>query len=166
VAYVTGPAGEERPSVDALQAQLAERLPGYMVPSRLLWVDAMPLTANGKLDRRALPEPDATPRHVEAPPQGQTETRIAQIWCDVLGVADVGRHDDFFLLGGHSLSAARVVSSLRQEWGEQLPLRALFDARTVAELARVLDGNAGEGGLDRDLALMMDALDDMESTNE
>ena len=166
VAYVTGPAGEERPSVDALQAQLAERLPGYMVPTRLLWVDAMPLTANGKLDRRALSEPDATPRHVEAPPQGQTETRVAQIWCDVLGVADVGRHDDFFLLGGHSLSAARVVSRLRQEWGEQLPLRALFDARTVAELARVLDGNAGEGGLDRDLALMMDALDDMESTNE
>ncbi|WP_414501635.1 amino acid adenylation domain-containing protein [Zymobacter sp. IVIA_5232.4 C2] len=126
---------------EALQGQLAERLPAYMVPSAWVPLDALPLTANGKVDRRALPEPDDAARVQRAyeAPQGAHETALADIWSALLGVERVGRHDDFFALGGHSLLGVQLVSRVRAQLKCALSLTALFAFPTLAELATQLD---------------------------
>ncbi|WP_157654423.1 non-ribosomal peptide synthetase, partial [Burkholderia ubonensis] len=103
VAYVVG----EAVSASELRTHLAHRLPHYMVPAAFVHLPALPLTPNGKLDRRALPVPDASAlAHAQyEPPIGSLETALARIWCDLLGLARVSRHDSFFALGGHSLLA-------------------------------------------------------------
>ncbi|MCG1019858.1 non-ribosomal peptide synthetase, partial [Mycetohabitans sp. B4] len=108
VAYVVAEADEQL--VSELRTHVAARLPEYMVPAALVRLDALPLTANGKLDRRALPEPDAGALAHQAyeAPQGELETTLAQIWAELLEVERVGRHDSFFALGGHSLLAVRL----------------------------------------------------------
>ncbi|WUR15436.1 amino acid adenylation domain-containing protein [[Empedobacter] haloabium] len=133
VAYVVGTSDAAR-----LRAQLAEQLPDYMVPAAYVTLDALPSTANGKLDRRALPVPDegALVQRVHEAPQGEIETVLARIWAELLGIAQVGRQDSFFELGGHSLLAVRLVSQLRQQLGVELPLAALFESPRLAELAR------------------------------
>ncbi|MDN7780341.1 non-ribosomal peptide synthetase, partial [Burkholderia orbicola] len=117
----------------ALRDQLATRLPDYMVPSAFVTLDAFPLTPNGKLDRHALPAPDANAIATReyAAPQGEIETTIAQIWQSLLGIERVGRHDDFFGLGGHSLLAVQMVSRLRQALGVEIALRELFVQTTL-----------------------------------
>ncbi|MFI5836560.1 amino acid adenylation domain-containing protein [Micromonospora sp. NPDC051300] len=122
-------------------------LPAYMVPSAFVELAAVPLTANGKLDQRALPAPadDAFSRGEYAAPQGIGEERIAQVWADVLGVERVGRHDGFFDLGGDSIRAVTVVGALRAE-GFDLAVRDVFESRTVASLAGVAAGRAPLGG--------------------
>ncbi|HEX8271798.1 MAG TPA: amino acid adenylation domain-containing protein, partial [Longimicrobiaceae bacterium] len=132
VAYYTG----ERAGAAALRAHLAERLPEYMVPAAFVHMDALPVNPNGKLDRRALPAPDLAPtgERYEAP-RTPAEEVLAGIWAEVLGVERVGVEDGFFDLGGHSLLATRVVSRVRQVFGVEVPLRALFEGPTVAELA-------------------------------
>ncbi|MYV67019.1 non-ribosomal peptide synthetase, partial [Streptomyces sp. SID2131] len=112
-------------------------LPEYMVPLVVV-VDGLPVTPNGKLDRRALPAPAAAPAGHE-PPDGEIEELVAAVWCAVLGVGGVGRHDDFFALGGHSLSATRVAARLRQALALELPLHTLFEQRTVAALAAAVE---------------------------
>jgi amino acid adenylation domain-containing protein len=124
---------------DALLATLRQRLPDYMVPAVYVTVPALPVTANGKIDRAALPPPDGgntlRTEAVAAAPRTEVETEIAAILAQLLGVDEVGVHDNFFLLGGHSLLGTQLIMRLRDAFGVDLALRTLFDAPTVAELA-------------------------------
>ncbi|WP_372390813.1 non-ribosomal peptide synthase/polyketide synthase [Xanthomonas sp. NCPPB 3582] len=140
VAYFTAVAGAHV-STDDLRSELRAQLPDYMVPSVFVMLDAFDLTANGKLDRKALPMPDSDAldrREYEAPHTG-IEVAMAEIWQQLLGVARVGRHDNFFELGGHSLLAARVVSELRSRMGAELALRSIFERPTLRELAATIE---------------------------
>ncbi|MEG2798007.1 MAG: phosphopantetheine-binding protein, partial [Pseudomonas sp.] len=111
-----------------LKAWLLSSLPEYMVPTHFIALPKLPVTANGKLDRKALPAPDmaAVFTREYAAPEGEIESVLAQIWADVLQVQRVGRHDHFFELGGHSLLAMRMVSQVRQRLGVELVLGDLF----------------------------------------
>ncbi|MCP3138032.1 non-ribosomal peptide synthase/polyketide synthase [Pyxidicoccus xibeiensis] len=132
------------PDTAALRAALKQRLPEYMVPGAFIALDAFPLTPNGKVDRGALPTPDAAlPSATYEAPTTPTEEQLATIWSEVLRVERVGRHDDFFALGGHSLLATQVVSRVRGAVGVELPLRELFESPTVAGLAVRLDTLSG-----------------------
>ncbi|HEX8272003.1 MAG TPA: non-ribosomal peptide synthetase, partial [Longimicrobiaceae bacterium] len=145
VGYVVAPGGDAA----GLREHLRGRLPEYMVPAAIVVLDAMPLTASGKLDRRALPALDAAaPAAAYVAPRTPAEEVLAGILGEVLHVERVGVEDDFFDLGGHSLVATQVVSRVRQAFGVELPLRALFEARTVAALAgRVEELRAAPGRL-------------------
>jgi len=131
------------PSAAELKAWLRERLPEAMVPSRLALVDNLPLTANGKVDRAAaagLATGEATGEGYAAP-RSPVEELLADVWAAALGRTRIGRHDSFFDLGGHSLLAVRLVAEVRRTFGVELPLRALFEHPTLAELAsRVAQG--------------------------
>jgi len=132
VAYYAGAA-----TPAALRAFLAQRLPGYMLPAAFVAVPTLPLTGNGKLDRAALPAPgDADRARADyRAPQGEDETALAQLWSELLGIERIGRDDDFFALGGHSLTGARLRARLRERCGVELPIRTLFDHPTLAALA-------------------------------
>jgi amino acid adenylation domain-containing protein len=134
VAYVL-PSGP-RPAETDLLRYLGERLPEYMVPARALCLGSWPTLPNGKVDRKALPAPDEAQGFAE--PEGALEVVVAVLFADVLGLEQVGRHDDFFALGGHSLSATRLYARLRETLQTRLPLRALFESRTPAQLAAEL----------------------------
>jgi acyl carrier protein len=109
-----------------------------MVPAAVVILDALPLNANGKLDRLALPHPDqAANRFVAA--RTETEAALARIWTDVLKRDEIGMADNFLALGGHSLMAIRILGRISRAFGVRLPLRALFDAPTIEALARVVD---------------------------
>jgi acyl carrier protein len=142
--------------VDELRALLRTMMPEHMVPAAFVLLDAFPLTPNGKLDRKALPAPDAAAyaaRGYEAP-LGAIETALAQIWCDVLKLERVGRHDHFFELGGHSLMAMQVVSRVRHKLMVELALRELFAAPTVSRLAARIEALGAQPGT----VLAIDAL--------
>jgi amino acid adenylation domain-containing protein len=141
VAYYTVKTDTGVVEAEELRRYLAAVLPDYMVPSAYVKLDGLPLTANGKLDRKGLPAPDATAYAARgyAAPVGEIETRLAEIWAEVLGLERVGRHDNFFELGGHSLLAVRVIARLQQE-GLQIDLHALFTTATLAALAAVVTG--------------------------
>ncbi|HEV7517669.1 MAG TPA: non-ribosomal peptide synthetase, partial [Thermoanaerobaculia bacterium] len=143
VAYVV-PVDGVVPTTLALQEFLGRRLPGHMVPGLFAALEALPLSPNGKVDRRALPDPVAgrlaagTPF---VPPEGAVEIELASLWSEALGVAvaGIGRHDSFFSLGGHSLLATRLLSRYRAAFGVELPLRRLFEAPTLGGLARTIE---------------------------
>jgi amino acid adenylation domain-containing protein/non-ribosomal peptide synthase protein (TIGR01720 family) len=121
---------------DTLRAALSVNLPDYMVPRHWSLLDALPLTSNGKLDRKALPVPDAeTWQRPFAPPEGELEQQLAAIWAEVLGVARIGRRDNFFELGGHSLLAAQASARVELELGIELPLRVLFESNDLQAYA-------------------------------
>ncbi|WP_040572811.1 phosphopantetheine-binding protein, partial [Methylovulum miyakonense] len=136
VAYLVPDPGHAPDPAD-LRARLAAHLAEHMLPAAYVTLERFPLTANGKLDRKALPEPDgdAIASRVYEAPQGGTETVLATLWQDLLHVEHVGRHDHFFELGGHSLLAVQFVARLRQALGIELPLRTLFDHPVLAALA-------------------------------
>ncbi|MDX2090267.1 MAG: amino acid adenylation domain-containing protein [Kofleriaceae bacterium] len=138
VAYVVG--RDDTPKIEALRAHVAEKLPDYMVPSAFVVLDAMPLTLNGKLDRKALPAPDlgALTQREYVAPRTRTEHVVAEIWRHLLRVERVGVHDDFFELGGHSLLVMRVVAKVRERLGVNVTLVSLFQARTLEAFARVV----------------------------
>ncbi|WP_280334478.1 amino acid adenylation domain-containing protein, partial [Nocardia wallacei] len=115
----------------AVSAHLAELLPSYMVPAAYVLLDALPLTANGKVDRRALPQPSFAPREYR-PPRTDLERSVAAVYADVLGVEHAGLDDDFFGLGGNSLAATRVVARLNEAIAATVTVRAVFEAPTVA----------------------------------
>jgi arthrofactin-type cyclic lipopeptide synthetase C len=147
--------GDEPVAVEALKAHLTDRLPGYMVPAAYVWMQAYPLTPNGKVDRRALPAPegDAYAAQAYAAPVGETERALAAIWAEVLGVERVGRHDNFFELGGHSLLAVRVISRMRQVLGVEAPLAHLFSHPTVESLSARVSGSEPRVQDDRAVAI-------------
>ncbi len=136
VAYYTG----EQQGADVLRTALLAHLPEFMVPALFLHLEALPLSPNGKLDRKALPLPDteALQSRVYEAPEGETETLLAAIWAELLGVERVGRHDNFFELGGHSLLAVTLTSRLREQ-GLEADVRALFDQPTLAGYAAITD---------------------------
>ncbi|MFK3651158.1 amino acid adenylation domain-containing protein [Lysobacter enzymogenes] len=142
VAYVVADEGADV-SAATLRAQLSRHLAEFMLPSAYVRLDALPQTPNGKLDRKALPAPDETAviRREYAAPQGETETALAAIWAELLGLERVGRHDQFFELGGHSLLALQVASRLRQRLGADIALRDLFGHPTLSALAAHVDAS-------------------------
>jgi acyl-CoA synthetase (AMP-forming)/AMP-acid ligase II/acyl carrier protein len=126
---------------DELRTYLKDRLPEYMIPSALVFIEKFPLTPNGKLDRTALPKPPTERPRDEGGivfPHNELEDQLCQIWEQVLGVQPIGVHDNFFDLGGHSLLAIKIVSRIRSALQFELPLRALFDAQTVSRLAIII----------------------------
>lgn len=146
VAYIVPSAGQV-PNMEELRNLMRGRLPGYMIPQAILMIDKIPVTAGGKVKKSALPKP---PVHPDRPlgypaPRNETEKAIAEIWYAVLSLDVVGIHDDFFELGGHSLKATQVRSRIEDRFSVELPLRALFERRTVAEQADLVSGQVAHG---------------------
>ncbi len=149
VAYVTlheqKPAGQ-RPLAIELKDHIARSLPEYMLPARIVTLDALPLTASGKVDRRALPLPesvqgqagDAPPPSANVPPQNELEARMLEIFREVLGHSSIGVTDSFFDYGGYSLLTARLFSRIHRVLGQKLPISLLFDAPTARGLAQII----------------------------
>ena len=133
------PANGDGPTAGALAAHLESCLPAYLVQSALTVIDRIPLTQGGKADHRALPAPVvSTPGPNLAPPETVVEERVADVWHDLLDV-DAGRNDNFFHVGGHSLLAAQLVGRIGEEFGVELPLRAVFDRPTIAQQADAIE---------------------------
>jgi len=144
---------EHKPSVDELIRHLKRRLPEYEVPSALVVLDSIPLTANGKVDLEALPEPPSRTYNVEwsyVAPGTEVEIRLAQIFAEVLRAEMVGVHDNFFDLGGHSLLAVQVISRVRETFGVEIQVRELFEAPTIAGVAKNIER---ESRVEREAAL-------------
>lgn len=142
VAYLTA-TGRDRPTNTELRIFLKERLPDYMIPSAFVWVDRLPITPNGKMDTRALKMMDTAeerPEDAFVPPQTPTEHALAAIWAKLLHQTRVGRDDNFFDVGGHSLMAARMFTEIRKDFGKSLPLGTLFQRPTLRALAEMIDG--------------------------
>jgi thioesterase domain-containing protein/acyl carrier protein len=150
VARPAGAGGEKRlaayvttlppvPAPAELRSHLQQKLPDYMVPAAFVFLDELPLNANGKVDRDALPAPASPgPGPGYSAPEDNAEAQLARIWERVLGVTPVGIHDNFFELGGHSLAGVRLFAQIEAEMGRKMPLATLFQAPTVRQLARRL----------------------------
>jgi acyl carrier protein len=141
LAYVVA---DEQTSCDgaALLRALASHLPSYMLPQQVMVLDALPRLPNGKLNRNALPLPAdiANPLKRDfVAPSTPTEIALAAIWSEVLGLEQISSHDDFFTLGGHSLKALQLIARVRSSWRIELPVRAVFEASTLVELASAID---------------------------
>jgi amino acid adenylation domain-containing protein len=161
-AYVVPREGTGELPVPAVKAWLGERLPAWMVPALWVVLPEMPLTPNGKVDRRALPDPAPAGEVSRVAPRTPLEEVVAGLWADVLGLDEVGVEDDFFALGGHSLLATRITARVQEVLGVSLPLAAMFDDPTVAGMARRIEAPRHEteaaapirpAGRDRDLPL-------------
>ncbi|HEY8154147.1 MAG TPA: MupA/Atu3671 family FMN-dependent luciferase-like monooxygenase [Myxococcota bacterium] len=147
VAYVIPEAGVAASAAD-LRAHVRERLPEFMVPAAVMLLDAFPLTPNQKIDRRALPAPDAAvsaPTTAYVAPASDLETTVARVWQEVLQVAQVGMQDNFFDLGGHSLLIVQVLEKLRKATGLQLPMTDLFRFPTIRSLVDHLSAGGDDG---------------------
>jgi acyl carrier protein len=144
------PGGEAVPEPAELRSFLAVRLPAHMVPATFTVLEELPLMWNGKLDRRALPDPAGTAAGSPyVAPRSAFEAALAAIWTDVLGTERIGIHDNFFALGGHSLKASQVLSKIRAGLGVELPMRNLFEAPTIARLAvAIIKEHARRAGLE------------------
>jgi amino acid adenylation domain-containing protein len=145
IAYVVG--GGEAATINKLRINARDQLPEYMIPSHFVLLDEMPLTPNGKVDRRKLSalEPGAVKSHLNhVEPRTTFEKKLARLWAEVLKVSQVSVHDNFFEVGGHSLLAMKLTSRIREEFGLELPVRRLFEIRTIAGLAEVLSETQAE----------------------
>ncbi|MDJ0730539.1 MAG: amino acid adenylation domain-containing protein [Crocosphaera sp.] len=137
VAYLVG----ENLSNQELRSYLEHKLPDYMIPNTFIWLEKMPLTANGKIDRRGLPIPDLSRNEsleTLVTPRNDIEGQLVAIWEDILGVQPIGIQDNFFELGGHSLISVRLFSQIEQTFSVKLPLSTLFKAPTIRQLAQEL----------------------------
>ncbi|MFB2880042.1 non-ribosomal peptide synthetase [Floridanema aerugineum] len=145
-------AKDKEPTVSSLRNFLKTKLPDYMIPATFVFLSALPLTSNNKINRRALPAPDIYQRNLEVnfvEPRNSTESELAQIWTEVLRLEKVGIYDNFFELGGHSLLATQVISRLREAFSIDLTLRYLFENPTIAELSqKVIDRQVEQVGDD------------------
>jgi acyl-coenzyme A synthetase/AMP-(fatty) acid ligase/acyl carrier protein len=161
-AYVV-PQDDPTPTVSDLIDFLKVKLPDYMIPSRFMFLRSLPLN-NGKLNRTALPEPNnKRPELVRpyAPPKSETEQSLIQIWENVLQISPIGIHDNFFELGGHSLAATRVVSQVIKHFQLELPLQALFEAPTIAEMAAIINQNHEKRASEAKLTEMLRQIEAM-----
>ena len=161
VAYVV-PNKQPAPTVSALRQAIVKNVATYMVPSAFVILDALPLTADGKVDLRALPAPIRARSELESafvPPRTPVEEALAAIWTEVLGIDQTGIHDNFFDLGGSSLLATRIVSRVINRFRVQLPVQSLFDASTVADMAAVITRNQAEKLGEKDLERMLTDLE-------
>lgn len=141
VAYIV-PSGEAELSSSMIRSYIGKHLPKYMIPSAFVKLDSLPLTRNGKVDRDALPKPDIKRSDLEnvfVKPRTPVEILIAEIWCDVLGLDQVGINDNFFELGGHSLIGMQIISRVRYIFGVEITFRQLLDKQTIANLAEVIN---------------------------
>ncbi|BBY58830.1 non-ribosomal peptide synthetase [Mycolicibacterium sarraceniae] len=138
IAYVTPPAGDIV-DVDRIKTRVAAALPDYMIPAAYVVIDEIPVTANGKLDRAALPDPEIGPQTEYRAPVTDTEHEVAALFAELLGADEVGCDDSFFSLGGHSLLATKLVAAVREACGVEVSVRDVFERGTPAELAAVID---------------------------
>jgi acyl-coenzyme A synthetase/AMP-(fatty) acid ligase/acyl carrier protein len=148
VAYFV-PAADGSPSVTALRRELSQKLPGYMVPAYFVQLDEFPRAANGKINRGALPPPGSQRPALNIPfsaPRNPTEKKVAQIWCEVLGLEQVGVNDPFLELGGDSLRATQVISRVIDKFHVEISIIVLFDAPTVAEMSAIIARHLAPGG--------------------
>jgi len=163
IAYIV-PFEKPFPSTPVLRRAAREKLAAFMVPSAFVFLESLPLTPNGKVDRLALPEPDNSRTELGvayAAPQADIEKHLAKIWGEVLSIEQVGIHDNFFDLGGHSLAASRVISRAIQTFRLELPVNALFDAPTVARMAVIVQQNLAKRANDAELEPMLRELETM-----
>jgi amino acid adenylation domain-containing protein len=163
VAYIV-PTGQPGPSVSALRQVLSEKLPDYMIPSRFVFLETLPLTPNGKINRRALPDPGNLRPELDTPlvtPRTRIETELASIWAEILFLDQVGIHDNFFDLGGHSLAATRIVSQVIKYFQVDLPLASLFESPTVAEMANLITENQAKKLGEEDLNTILFELESL-----
>jgi len=138
VGYVVSRKGEV-PDTEELRAFLKTRLPEYMVPAQFVFLDSLPLTPNGKVDRKTLPAPSKASAGEGGPPQTETEKAVAAIWSELLRVDGIGVHDDFFDLGGQSMTAVGLVARLRAAFDVDVELATLFERPTIAGLSEAID---------------------------
>jgi amino acid adenylation domain-containing protein len=131
LAYVVGNKEFDKPQTIQV---LKQSLPDYMIPASITQIDEIPLTLNGKIDYKALPDPEQPGQGGYSAPQDETEQRLAEIWQEILEVDQVGRNDDFFELGGHSLLAIRLISAVRKAFETEMPIGDIFDYPTIAQL--------------------------------
>ena len=162
-AYVV-PSREPAPAGAELRAFLKDKLPDYMLPSAWVAIDSLPLTATGKLNRSALPEPAKGQREIGndfVPPRTAVEETIAELFAEVLGISQVGIHDNFFELGGHSLLATRVVNRIRRTLKAELALRRFFEAPSVAGIAATLSEEETVRGQMEETAVLLRRIDSL-----
>jgi acyl carrier protein len=142
VAYYTMGPGESSEMIGAtagaLREYLSDVLPEYMAPAAYVAMEALPLTPNGKLDRKALPAPEGMAHAASGyeAPVGEIESTLAEIWADLLNLERIGRHDNFFALGGHSLLGTKLIARIRKELGIEIKTQDLFSKPTLALLAQ------------------------------
>ncbi len=150
VAYVVPETGSANDGglLGDLRLRMSERLPEFMIPAAIVVLEAMPLSPNGKINRSALPEPELSREDADAfvAPRNPVEEKLAEIWSEVLRLPQVSVHDNFFRSGGHSLLATQVVSRIRKWARVEVPLRAMFEAPTIAELAVRVENLTGSAG--------------------
>lgn len=162
-AYVV-PVSQPAPAAAELRTFLKQRLPEYMAPSTFVLLDQLPLTATGKLDRAALPEPNHSHReHGSAfiAPRNAVEETLVEIFAEVLGIEKIGIHDNFFDFGGHSLLATRVVARIRKMFNTELPLRNFFENPTVAEVAEFLKSHEPVPGRMEEMMVLMRKIESL-----
>ena len=150
IAYLV-PDTASSPAPEQVRAYLQSKLPVYMIPSAIIILERLPLTSNGKLDRRALPAPESIPARNPsddrcASPRNQIEELLVGVWSEVLGIEQVGIYDNFFELGGHSLLATQVIARIQQVFNVDLPLRSLFEQPRVAEFAQAISSSERSTG--------------------
>jgi amino acid adenylation domain-containing protein len=162
VAYIVAKDGVTLDAA-ALRAELLSQLPGYMVPASFVALEALPLTSSGKLDRKALPAPEAAAliRGEYEAPQGEIETTLAAIWQELLNVPQVGRHDHFFELGGHSLKATTLSVRVQEQLHVALPLKDIFSTPRLLELAQSIAQAQQSLISDQEVAAMQSELDSL-----
>ena len=162
VAYVV-PQADGELVTSSLREALGQRLPDYMVPGVVVRLEALPLNANGKVDRKALPEPDLAIGSQFEPPQGRVEEVLAEIWSEVLSVERVGRHDNFFELGGHSLLAVQMVARVQADMQVELKISEVFKHPLLRDLAKCIAALNSESSFEQSLSDIDSFIDSMDT---
>ena len=164
VAYVVSHG--EPPGAAALREYLARALPDYMLPGRVVYLDELPRTPAGKLDRRRLPAPDTDDRQPYQAPDTDTERLLASLWEEILGVRQVGLDDDFFELGGHSLLALRLITRLREQFQVEIPLPTLFQQPRLREQAIAVENAQFAASGEDELGALLDQIQGLDEPGE
>jgi acyl carrier protein len=161
VAYIV-PAPNASLSISDIRSDVENKVPSHMVPSRFILLDALPLTATGKVDRRALPDPGKSRPNLDTPfvaSRTPVEKELSQIWAEVLSLEQIGVHDSFIELGGHSLLATQIVSRALDKFRVEVSLQSLFESPTVGDMATVITRNQTKKAGEAELARMLDELE-------